>query len=385
VFDGIYEENYYISMKKLIFSKFFLDNLNFFLIISITTSLIVWIIQAVNFLDFVTEDGHNFKIYMYYTLLNFPKIFSRVLPFVFFISLFYTLTKYENKNELIIFWINGITRKTFINTIIIYSFFFLILQILLTTYIVPASQNQARSFIRSSNIDFFPSLIKEKKFIDTVEGLTIFVNKKEKNILENIFLKEVTDEDDAQIIYAKKGSIINKNNLNFLILYEGEIININEKNVTSYSFEKTELNLSKYTTKSTTFPKIQELKSSALIECLKKLFTKNQNINIKFLKCNEDSKISVNQELIKRFYSPFFLPVIALITSILIFRSKDSSKYSQFRIKIFLYVLTLIIFSEISLKYAGLNKFSSLIFLSSPLIIFLINYILMLKKLNLLK
>lgn len=385
MFDGIYEENYYISMKKLIFSKFFLDNLNFFLIISITTSLIVWIIQAVNFLDFVTEDGHNFKIYMYYTLLNFPKIFSRVLPFVFFISLFYTLTKYENKNELIIFWINGITRKTFINTIIIYSFFFLILQILLTTYIVPASQNQARSFIRSSNIDFFPSLIKEKKFIDTVEGLTIFVNKKEKNILENIFLKEVTDEDDAQIIYAKKGSIINKNNLNFLILYEGEIININEKNVTSYSFEKTELNLSKYTTKSTTFPKIQELKSSALIECLKKLFTKNQNINIKFLKCNEDSKISVNQELIKRFYSPFFLPVIALITSILIFRSKDSSKYSQFRIKIFLYVLTLIIFSEISLKYAGLNKFSSLIFLSSPLIIFLINYILMLKKLNLLK
>ena len=304
MFDGIYEENYYISMKKLIFSKFFLDNLNFFLIISITTSLIVWIIQAVNFLDFVTEDGHNFKIYMYYTLLNFPKIFSRVLPFVFFISLFYTLTKYENKNELIIFWINGITRKTFINTIIIYSFFFLILQILLTTYIVPASQNQARSFIRSSNIDFFPSLIKEKKFIDTVEGLTIFVNKKEKNILENIFLKEVTDEDDAQIIYAKKGSIINKNNLNFLILYEGEIININEKNVTSYSFEKTELNLSKYTTKSTTFPKIQELKSSALIECLKKLFTKNQNINIKFLKCNEDSKISVNQELIKRFYSP---------------------------------------------------------------------------------
>ena len=124
MFDGIYEENYYISMKKLIFRKFLLDNLNFFLIISITLTLIVWIIQAVNFLDFVTEDGHNFKIYMYYTLLNFPKIFSRVLPFVFFISLFYTLTKYENKNELIIFWINGITRKTFINTIIIYSLFF---------------------------------------------------------------------------------------------------------------------------------------------------------------------------------------------------------------------------------------------------------------------
>ena len=385
MFDGIYEENYYISMKKLIFSKFLLDNLNFFLIISITSTLIVWIIQAVNFLDFVTEDGHNFKIYMYFTLLNFPKIFSRVLPFVFFISLFYTLTKYENKNELIIFWINGITRKTFINTIIIYSLFFLIFQILLTTYIVPKSQDKARSFIRSSNIDFFPSLIKEKKFIDTVEGLTIFVNKKEKNLLQNIFLKESTSGDEAQIIYAKSGSIVNKNDLNFLILYEGEIINIDDKNITKYSFEKTELNLSKYTTKSTTFPKIQELKSTSLFKCLKKILTNNEFVEIKFLICNKDSLISVNQELIKRFYAPFFIPLIALIASILILKSKDSSNYSKFRIKVFLYVLSVIIFSEISLKYAGINKFSSLIFLSSPLIIFLINYILIFKKLTIAK
>ncbi len=385
MFDGIYEENYYISMKKLIFSKFLLDNLNFFLIISITSTLIVWIIQAVNFLDFVTEDGHNFKIYMYFTLLNFPKIFSRVLPFVFFISLFYTLTKYENKNELIIFWINGITRKTFINTIIIYSLFFLIFQILLTTYIVPKSQDKARSFIRSSNIDFFPSLIKEKKFIDTVEGLTIFVNKKEKNLLQNIFLKESTSGDEAQIIYAKSGSIVNKNDLNFLILYEGEIINIDDKNITKYSFEKTELNLSKYTTKSTTFPKIQELKSTSLFKCLKKILTNNEFVEIKFLICNKDSLISVNQELIKRFYAPFFIPLIALIASILILKSKDSSNYSKFRIKVFLYVLSIIIFSEISLKYAGINKLSSLIFLLSPLIIFLINYILIFKKLTIAK
>tara|TARA_X000001036_G_scaffold421414_1_gene443222 strand:+ start:14 stop:769 length:756 start_codon:yes stop_codon:yes gene_type:complete len=250
---------------------------------------------------------------------------------------------------------------------------------------VPKSQDKARSFIRSSNIDFFPSLIKEKKFIDTVEGLTIFVNKKEKNLLQNIFLKESTSGDEAQIIYAKSGSIVNKNDLNFLILYEGEIINIDDKNITKYSFEKTELNLSKYTTKSTTFPKIQELKSTSLFKCLKKILTNNQFVEIKFLICNKDSLISVNQELIKRFYAPFFIPLIALIASILILKSKDSSNYSKFRIKVFLYVLSIIIFSEISLKYAGINKLSSLIFLLSPLIIFLINYILIFKKLTIAK
>ena len=150
-------------MKKLIFRKILKDILHFFLLVSLSVTLIVWVIQAVNFLDIVSEDGHGFDIYFKYTLLNLPKIFSRIFMFMFFISVFYTILRYENNNELIVFWSNGITKKTFVNVIILFSLFFLIIQILFTTYFVPNSQNKARSYIRSSNIDFFPSLIKEKK------------------------------------------------------------------------------------------------------------------------------------------------------------------------------------------------------------------------------
>ena len=97
-------------MKKLIFKKFAKDVFQFFLLVSISISLIVWVIQAVNFLDIVTEDGHGFKVYFLYTLLSLPKIFSKILPFIYFISLFYIILKYENENELIIFWTIGIKK-----------------------------------------------------------------------------------------------------------------------------------------------------------------------------------------------------------------------------------------------------------------------------------
>ena len=100
-------------MEKLVFRKFFIDTINFFLISSLSLSLIVWVIQAVNYLDFVSEDGHSFKVYFYYTLLNFPKIFSRLIVFMFFLSIFYTILKYEERNELIIFWINGVKKNIF--------------------------------------------------------------------------------------------------------------------------------------------------------------------------------------------------------------------------------------------------------------------------------
>ena len=59
-----------------------------------------------------------------------------------------------------------------------------------------------------------PSLIKEKKFIDTVEDLTIFVNNiNEDGEMENIFLKDLSE---TKTIFAKKGIISKKGKLNFL-------------------------------------------------------------------------------------------------------------------------------------------------------------------------
>ena len=114
----------FLLNKKLIFARFLSDNSYFFLISALSLTLIVWIIQAVNFLDFVTEDGHGLGVYFSYTILNFPKIFSKLMPVIFFISLYYTINKFNEKNELQIFWINGINKIQFINVLINYAAIF---------------------------------------------------------------------------------------------------------------------------------------------------------------------------------------------------------------------------------------------------------------------
>ena len=50
-------------MEKIIFRKFLYDIIGFFLIVSLSLSLITWIIQSVNYLDFISKDGHGFKVY----------------------------------------------------------------------------------------------------------------------------------------------------------------------------------------------------------------------------------------------------------------------------------------------------------------------------------
>ena len=371
---GIYVKKHQISMEKIIFKSFLREISFFFILSSISIALIIWIIQAVNYLDFVSEDGHNFKVYFLYTILILPKIFSRILPFMFFISIFYIILKYEEKNQLLIFWSNGIDKKKFLNIVLKYSLIFFLIQIFLTAIIVPETQNKARSYIRSSNIDFFPSLIKPRKFIDTVADLTIFANSKDDDgTLRNIVLKDNQDQDSSQIIVAKSGKIIQSNNNKFLILNQGKIINISTKGRTTiFNFSKTEFDLNKFSTKSTTFPKVQEQSTLKLFNCAQSLI--NENIKFLYSKnmvCEKSYLKNIKQELLKRIYLPLYLPLFALVACFLILKSKDNSEYTNFKFKLFLTGIVFLIISEISIRYAGLNNKYNLIFILTPIILFL--------------
>ena len=90
-------------MKKILFRKLLLDYLSFVFLALISTSLVIWVFQAVNYLDIMIEDGRDYLVYINFSLLSFPKIFSKIFPFVLFFSIFYVTTKYEINNELIIF------------------------------------------------------------------------------------------------------------------------------------------------------------------------------------------------------------------------------------------------------------------------------------------
>ena len=75
-------------MNKLLYRKLSFDIINFFLAASLSITLIIWVIQAVNFLDIVSEDGHSLKVYFAYSILSLPKIFSRILIFIFLFHVF---------------------------------------------------------------------------------------------------------------------------------------------------------------------------------------------------------------------------------------------------------------------------------------------------------
>ena len=128
-------------MKNILFKKIISDCIQFFLITLFSASIIIWVFQAVNYLDIMIEDGRDYVVYLKFSLLNFPKIVSKILPFILFFSIFYVTIKYELNNELIIFWNFGVHKMQIINFIFLVSIFLMFLQIFLASFIVPVTQD----------------------------------------------------------------------------------------------------------------------------------------------------------------------------------------------------------------------------------------------------
>ena len=81
-------------MKKTIYKYFFYEFVLYFTITLFALAAVVWTIQAVNYLDLITEDGHAFRTYFYYSLFTLSKVLTKLIPFCFLTAIIFTIIKF---------------------------------------------------------------------------------------------------------------------------------------------------------------------------------------------------------------------------------------------------------------------------------------------------
>ena len=373
-------------MKKILFKKILSDCLIFFGISLFFAALVIWIFQAVNHLDIMIEDGRDHLTYIKFTLLIFPKVIVKLLPFIFFLSFVYIITKYELDNELIIFWNFGVSKISVINFFFKFSLILVILQIFLTSIIVPATQDKARSYLRNSSIDLIENLIKPKTFNDAIKNLTIYSDKKnEDGYFTEIYIKSGSGINNFQITYANKGKFINTAEKQIFDLYNGETISVINDKITNLKFKRSYLNLSDIETNTTTYKKTQEVSTLDLFKCYTNIYNKNfidLSKDLKIENCRTDNISNILKEFHKRITIPLYIPALMLICLLVITKSKENNNYTLYRFKIFLIGLVIIILSELSIRYVETSIFNNAIIFLIPLIIILYLYLTFYFKFN---
>ena len=258
--------------------------------------------------------------------------------------------------------------------------------LILNSIIAPLTQDKARSFIRSSDLGFFESMLKPKKFIDIINNLTIYFDEKtETGILKDIFLKDNNGTSEYQITFAQEGKFELRSDRRILVLLNGKTINNKNGKISQFEFTKTDFNVSRFGSKSVTHQKTQENTTAELIKCVKLLHSKEK------IKIEETERINnclltnlknIYKELYLRLIKPLYITFLIAISLLFILKSKDDHTFSFYKYKIYLFGFLIIIFIETSSAFISLNLLQNLLISFMPFIFFLLLYFYFLLKLK---
>ena len=118
-------------------------------------------------------------------------------------------------------------------------------------------------------------------------------------------------------------------------------------------------------------PKVQETDTITLVKCF---FDKS---SIQTVFCNEDFKKEILSTLNRRIIIPFYIPVLSLICSLLLIKSKNN--FFQ-NLSIFSCSFFVLLFTELAVRYTGLNSIILYTFIIMPFSLLILLYIFLIYK-----
>ena len=361
-------------LQNKIYQNYTIEIFRTFLTILFSLSIIAWTVRAVNFLDLIVESGYPISTYFQYSILNLFGILTKFIPLSFLIALTIFIVKQIEENELVILWTSGVKKIQLVHLFFSLSLFIAIFYMLFSIFITPFALNKSRLLLGNDNVTSFLPTIKVQQFNDSFNGLTFIVDDKTENRIKNIFLQDTSNvlksittneaKNSTTTIIAGDGLIEGKK----MILFNGKIITSNQEDKENdiIKFEQLSFDLNNIQSTTIKQPKIQETSTISLIDCYKENKIKNSY-------CKKNYKEEILPVLNRRIILPFFIPVIALLSSLLLIKTKKNIFLNK--ISIFFYCFLILLYAELIIRYTGLSNVVNNFFLISPIIFSIISYI----------
>jgi len=367
-------------LQNKIYRNFIKEILKTFFVILFGLTIIAWTVRAVNFLDLIVESGYSIATYFQYSILNLLGILTKFIPLSFLLALMIFIIKKIQENELIILWTSGIKKLKLVNLFFIISIFILFIYLIFSTVITPAALNKSRSLLNKENFDSFLPTVRVQQFSDSFKGFTFLVESKDNSEIKNVFihdqsnvLKNLTSdqsEKNSTTIVARSGIVEERKKL---ILFNGQIISTQKENLKNsiIKFEQLNINLKNLATDTIKIPKLQETPTHNLIKCVSQSYENNA------LNCMKSAEEEINTVLNRRFILPFYIPIISLLCSFLMIKTKEKNNYFLNKYTIFSLSFLTLLYAELIVRYTGISKIMNLLFIISPLILIPIIYLLL--------
>ncbi len=218
------------------------------LFITVSLTSIIWLTQALRFIDFTINRGLSAGDFLYLTGLLVPSLLLIILPVALFIAVVFCYHKLAAESELVVMKAAGLSPLQLARPAILMGMVVMVLCYGLSLYLMPTTKRQFKdmqSFLRDN---YTSMLLQEEVFNSPVDGLTVFVrNRDERGILHGILVHDHRLPEQPVTMLAEEARLVQTPSGPRFYLVSGMRQEWREGRVSWLDFNSYNLDISLYT------------------------------------------------------------------------------------------------------------------------------------------
>lgn len=242
-----------------------------FMLILVSLTAVIWITQALRDIDLITGQGQTVLVFIGLTGLIIPLLMLVIAPIALLIAIAYTLNKLNTDSEIVVLNAAGMAPWRLFRPFLAVAVLVALLVAALAAYISPWGLRELRDWATKVKTDVVANIVQPGRFIMIEPGLTFHLRERRTNgQLVGIFMDDRRDPKEHATFLAEYGEIIERNNTNFMLLYNGSMqrLEAGKLDPTIVLFDRHAFDLSRFNTGGPLQPTVYGARERSLSDLL---------------------------------------------------------------------------------------------------------------------
>jgi lipopolysaccharide export system permease protein len=195
-----------------------------FVLILVSLTAVIWMTQALRDIDLVTNQGQTVLVFVGLTGLIIPLLVLVIAPIALVIAVAYTINKLNTDSEIVVMNAAGMAPWRMFRPFLAVGVVVALLVAGLAAYVAPKGLRELRDWATKVRTDVVANIVQPGRFITIEPGLTFHLRERRPNgQLVGIFMDDRRDPKEHATFLAEYGEIVESNNSNFMLLYNGSM------------------------------------------------------------------------------------------------------------------------------------------------------------------
>lgn len=179
------------------------------LLVAISLTSIVWLTQALRYIDFIVNQGVSIGLFVKLTLLLVPTLLLTILPPAYFCAIIFVYNKMKVDSELVVMQSMGLDKWKLTRPALRVGVLFTLVAYFISLYLQPLSMHgfrELQSFLRNNYVSI---LLQEGVFSSPVDGLTVFIRERhDDGTLKGILVQDSRKAGNEITMMANQGMLV---------------------------------------------------------------------------------------------------------------------------------------------------------------------------------